>query len=80
MFREDVEEGMIDEKVGNSAECCGSINKNPETDIGVQPEGQKSKTARHWLLPLPQSEMVVLPSRILRMGLTMSGLLFYIPL
>ena len=30
-----------------------TINKNPETDIGVQPEGQKSKTASYWLLSLP---------------------------
>ena len=24
-------------------------NKNPETDVGVQPEDQKSKIASHWL-------------------------------
>ena len=30
----------------------------------AQPEGQKSKTASPWLLPLPQSEMTVLPPRI----------------
>ena len=34
-----------------------SINKNPETETGVQLEGQKSKTPSHWLLPLLQSEM-----------------------
>ena len=27
-------------------EVCSMINKNPETEIGVQPEGQKSKTAK----------------------------------
>ena len=27
----------------------------------VQPEDPKSKTASHWLLPHPQSEMVTLP-------------------
>lgn len=31
-----------------------TTNKHPETDIGVQSEGQQSKTAPHWLLPLPQ--------------------------
>ena len=24
---------------------CSTINKNPETEIGIQPEGQKSRTA-----------------------------------
>ena len=32
------------------------MNKNPETDIGIQPEDQKRKTISNWLLPLPQSE------------------------
>ena len=32
------------------------INKTSETDIGVQPEDQKSKAASHWLLPRLQSE------------------------
>ena len=55
------------------------VNKNPETDIGVQAEGQKSKTASHWLLPIPQSKMVTLPLGILRMRLSESCLLlFYI--
>ena len=36
---------------------CSMSNKNPETDIGVQDEDQKSKAASHWLFPLPQSEM-----------------------
>ena len=40
-------------------------NKNIETDVGVQPEGQKSKTANPWLLPLSQSKMVILPPGIL---------------
>ena len=44
---------------------CSMINKNSQTEIGVQPEGQKSKTASHWLLPLPQFKMVILPPRIL---------------
>ena len=37
------------------------INKNSVTEIEIQPEGQKSKTASHWLLPLLQSEMAILP-------------------
>ena len=41
---------------------CSTINKNPETEIGIQPEGQKSKTVSHWLLP--QSEMSILPPGI----------------
>ena len=36
---------------------CSTNNKNPETNIGVQAEDQKSKVASHWLLPLPQTEM-----------------------
>ena len=43
---------------------CSTINKNLETDIAVQSEGQKSKTVSHWLLPLPQSEMEILPPGI----------------
>lgn len=35
---------------------CSTINTNPETEIGVLPEGQKSKTTSHWLVPLPQPE------------------------
>ena len=34
-------------------------NKHSEREIGVHPEGSKSKTAIHWLLPLPHSEMVI---------------------
>ena len=31
--------------------CGGGMdNKNPESDIGVQPEDQKNKAASHWLL------------------------------
>ena len=33
-----------------------TINKNSETDIGIQPEDQKNKATSHWLLPLPQSK------------------------
>ena len=45
-------------------------NKNPETDnIEVQYEEQKIKVASHWLLRLPQTEMVILLPRILRMRL-----------
>ena len=54
---------------------CSTVNKNPETDIGIQPEGQRSKTVSHWLLPLPQSEMAILPPGILRMRLCESCLL-----
>ena len=43
---------------------CSTINNNPEMEIGVQPEGQKIKTASHWLLPLPQSKMAILPPGI----------------
>lgn len=31
-------------------------NKNPETDIGVQPDDQESKAASHWLFSLPQTK------------------------
>ena len=41
--------------VGSEAKWS-TINKSSETDIGVQPEDQKSKAASHWLFPLPQSE------------------------
>ena len=44
--------------------CGTTVNKNPETDIGLQPEDQKSKAASHWLLPLPQSKMAILPPGI----------------
>ena len=43
---------------------CSMINKNPETEIGVQPKGQKNKAASYWLLPIPQSEMAILPPGI----------------
>ena len=33
---------------------CSKINKNSETDIGVEPEDQKSKAASHWLITRPQ--------------------------
>ena len=39
-------------------------NKNPEKDIGVQPEGQKRETVSHWLLPLTQSGVEILPPGI----------------
>ena len=45
------------------------INKNSETDIGVQPEDQKSKAASHWLLPRPHSKNGDSTSRTLRMRL-----------
>ena len=42
--------------LGNRLGClCCIINKNPETDIGVQPIDQKNNADRHWLIPLPQS-------------------------
>ena len=40
------------------------INKNSETEIGVQIEYLKSKAASPWLLPRPQSEMAILPPGI----------------
>ena len=40
------------------------INKNPEAEIGVRLEGQKSKIVSHWLLPLPQSDIAILPTGI----------------
>ena len=43
---------------------CNMINKNTETGIGVQPKGQKSKTASHKFLTLPHSKMVILPPGI----------------
>ena len=43
---------------------CSTINKNPEIEIGIQVEVQKGKTDSHWLLPLPQSEMAILPPGI----------------
>ena len=48
---------------------CSTNNRNPEADIGVHPEDQKSKAVNHWLLPLPQTKMVILPPRILRLRL-----------
>ena len=44
------------EKLNGADANCRTINKNSETDIGVQPEDQKSKAASHWLLPQPQSK------------------------
>lgn len=41
----------------------GTIN-NSETDTGIQPEGQKSKEASHWLLSLLLFEMAILPLRL----------------
>lgn len=57
---------------------CSTINKIPETDIRVQPEGQKSNEASHWFLPLPMSEMAIhfrhiVSFRNLRMRLYMSS-------
>ena len=42
---------------------CSMDDKNPETDIGAQPEDQKSKAAIPGLLSLPQTEMGDLASR-----------------
>ena len=56
------------------------INKNPEADTGFQSEDQKNKSASHRLFPLPQFKMAILPPGILRMRLTESCLLPYIPL
>ena len=47
------------------ASSISTINKNLEAEIGIQPEGQKSKAASHWLSPLPQSKMAILPPGIL---------------
>lgn len=38
------------------------INKISESEIWVQPDSQKIKTARCWLLPLYQYEIAILPS------------------
>ena len=40
-------------------------NKSLVSDIGVQPEYLKNKTASHWILHWPQAEMAVLPPEIL---------------
>lgn len=48
--------------LGSSIYCM--VNKNPESDTGVQHEGQKSKVASPWFLPLPLSEMAILPPGI----------------
>lgn len=36
-------------------------NINQETDIGIQHEDQKNKADGHSLLPLPLTEMTILP-------------------
>ena len=46
------EKGLLE----HHALMCSTGNKNPETDIGIQSEDQRSKAARHWLLPLPHIE------------------------
>lgn len=61
-----------------SDQACSTINKNPETNIGIQAEDQKSKPTRHWFLPLPQSKMVILPSGILRMRLRLKHVFFHL--
>ena len=43
--------------------CGSTINKNPETDIGLQPEDQKSKATSHLYLSL---KVTILPSGNLR--------------
>ena len=43
---------------------CSMNNKNPETEVGLQLEGPKSKVVSHWLSLLPQSEMAILPPGI----------------
>ena len=48
---------------------CSMNNKNPETDIEVQPEDQKSKVASPWLLHEHQTKMMILSPQILRMRL-----------
>lgn len=40
------------------------INKISEREVGIQPENPKSKAASQWLLPLPQSKLVILSSGI----------------
>ena len=57
------EAGTKPEPSGRAVNCSMS-NKNSESDIGVQPECQKSKIGSHWLLPLPQTEIVILPPGI----------------
>ena len=61
----------------NISSLCSMNNKNPETDIGVQPEDQKNKAGiqknkavSHWLLLLPQSKVAILSPQILRLRLS----------
>ena len=44
---------------------CSTINTNPETDIGVLTR-RSEKQNSHWLLPLFQSEMAILPPGIFK--------------
>lgn len=57
------------------AHGCSTINTNPETNIGVQPKSQKSKTANRDSYHNLSSEMVILPPGILRMRLSESCVL-----
>ena len=49
-------EGSRLPRIEGSEHTFSKIDKNSETDTGVQPEGQQNKTGSHWLLPLPQSK------------------------
>ena len=45
---------------GEKSRQWSTINKNSGSETGVQLEDSNSKTASHWLLPEPQSEMAIL--------------------
>ena len=63
------------------SQIMSTINKNSEREIGVQPEDLKSKAVSHWLLPQPQSKLVILPPGISDETVSESCLLpFYNPL
>lgn len=48
----------------SKAEAYSAISKNSESEAGVQSKGQKSKAVKLWLLPLPRSEITILPPEI----------------
>ena len=61
---------------GIKTQLCSTSDKNPETDIGFQPEDQNHQPPS--VLPLTLSETVILPQGILRMRLCLGALLSYI--
>lgn len=60
---------MNQESVGHitsseELKCVAKIIKDPETEIGVPLEGLRSKAISHWILPLLQFKMTILPPGI----------------